>query len=189
MEENTKQIINNINGNRTKIYYQLNQLEQITGLSKRSLKYRMKDVKVKYSDISSLLYRTGRAWQIHYTIIDEFMPKYAKKQTTIDNHKWETLLTWNTKDAYDVNYHVQLINEVKRELPSVNIGYVVETDGRGVNHLHAITDGYKDSVEVALVGVLDKYIATSSYRYQVEQINNISSTTSYLKKSGTITIL
>ncbi len=189
MNEQCKQIINKINDNRAKIYYQLNQLEQITGMSTRSLKYRMKEVKIKYNNIPSLLYRVGRAWQIHYTIINEFFPKYKKKQTTINNHKWETMLTWNTKDSYDVNYHVQLIKEIKQELPSVNIGYVVESDGRGVNHLHAITDGYKDEVEVAVVGVLNKYIESSLYRNKVEEINSNSSTTSYLKKGGIITIL
>jgi hypothetical protein len=189
MKVQCKEIINKINDNRIKIYYQLNQLEQITGMSPRSLKYRMNDVKIKYSNIPSLLYRVGRAWQIHYTIIFEFFPKYKKKKTTIDNHKWETLITWNTKDSYDVNYHIQLIKEVKRELPNVNFGYVIETDGRSVNHLHALTDGFKSEVEVAVLGILNKYIEPNQYHFDVEKINNIGSSTSYLKKSGTITIL
>ena len=122
MKEESKEIINQINSGRAKIYYQLNQLEGLTGMSTRSLKYRMKEVKVKYSGVSHLLHRNGRAWEIHYTLIDEFLPKYNKKQTTIDNHKWETLLTWNTKDSYDIKYHIQLIHEVKQKLPWVNIG-------------------------------------------------------------------
>lgn len=189
MEEENKKIINDINSTRVKIYYQLNQLEDITGMSPRALKYRMKIVKEKYSNVPSLLYRTGKAWQIHYTLIDEFLPKYNKKQTTVDNHKWETLISWNTKDNYDVNYHIQLINEVKQQIPTANIAYVVEVDGRGFNHIHAITDGYKENVEVATLNVLKKYLDYSQYRCQVEKINNYGSTTSYLKKSGTITIL
>lgn len=189
MKEQCKQIINKINDNRAKVYYQLNQLEQITGMSPRSLKYRMKEVKNKYTNIPSLLYKDGRAWQIHYTIINEFFPKYNKKQTSIDNHKWETIVTWNTKDGYDVNYHIQLIKEVKQILPQVNMGYVIERDGRGVNHLHALTDGSMSEVEVAVVGVLNKYIEPNQYYFDVENINNRSSSTSYLKKSGTITIL
>ncbi|WP_291147045.1 hypothetical protein [Flavobacterium sp. UBA7680] len=189
MIEESKNIIDKINSNRAKIYYQLNQLEEITGMSPRTLKYRMKLVKEKYSNIPSLLKRNGKAWQIHYTLIDEFLPKYNKKQSNLTNHKWETIMTWNTKDSYDINYHVQLIKEVKQKLPSVNIGYVIETDGRGVSHLHAITDGFKDNVEIAVSGILNKYIDSGQYRCQIEKINNYGSITSYLKKSGEITII
>jgi hypothetical protein len=189
MKEEHKNVINELNGTRVKIFYQLNQLEAKTGLEKRTLIYRMKTVKEKYGGMSNLLYRDGRAWQIHYTLIDEFMPKYKKKQTTISNHKWETLVTWNTKDKYDVNYHIQLISEIKEQLPSVNIGYVVEVDGRGVNHLHAITDAYKENLEVAVTGVLSRYLETNQYRCQIEIINNRGSNTSYLKKYGEITII
>lgn len=189
MKKECNEIINEVNSHRAKIYYQLNQLQEMTGMSERSLKYRMKIIKEKYVTIPTLLHRTGRAWQIHYTIINEFMPKYKKSQTIISNHRWETLLTWNTKDNYDVKYHTQLINEVKENLPSVNIGYVIETDGRGFNHVHAVTDGYKESVEKAVDLILSKYIDRSQYRCQIEKINNNGSIISYLKKSGEITIL
>lgn len=86
MKEEAKQIINNINEGRVKIYYQLNQLNAITGLSMRALKYRMITVKEKYNGINSLLYKEGKKWQIHYTIIDEFMPVYKPRMTTVDNH-------------------------------------------------------------------------------------------------------
>lgn len=189
MKENTKEIINEISGGRSKIYYQLNQLEEITGLSPRTLKYRMKLVSEKYANMPNLLMRNGRAWQIHYTIIDEFMPIYKKPQTTVSNHKWETFITWNTKDNYDIKYHVQLINEVKEKLPSCNIAYVIERDGRDYNHVHALSDGFNDEVTNAVSDVIGKYVNKGDYRFQVEKINNRSSVTNYLKKSGTITIV
>lgn len=189
MKEEYKKIINSVNDSRVKIFYQLNQLEEMTGMSPRALKYRMKLVKEKYSGMPNLLFRNGRPWQIHYTLISEFMPRYKKAETNVTNHKWETLITWNMKDDYDVNYHIQLINEVKEQLPFVNIGYVVEIDDRGVNHLHAITDGYKDDVEVEVTGVLNKYLDSKLYRHQIEKINNRGSITRYLKKNGGITIL
>ena len=52
MKEESKKNINDINNGRAKIYYQLNQLEEITGLSTRTLKYRMKLVKEKYCKCS-----------------------------------------------------------------------------------------------------------------------------------------
>lgn len=189
MKTEFKKLVNETNDGRVKIYYQLNQLESITGMSPRSLKYRMKIVKEKYKDMPSLLRRTGRAWEIHYTLIDQFLPKYKKNQTNIFNHKWETLVTWNTLDNYDVLYHIQLIKEVKEQLPSANIAYVVEKDERGVNHIHAITDEFKGNVEVAVAKVLGKYIAKKDFRSQIEKINNNTSITSYLRKNGEITII
>jgi hypothetical protein len=190
MKEESKKIINGLNENRIKVFYQLNQLMPITGMSIRSLKYRMKKVKEKYSDMPNLLKRNGRTWQIHYTIIDEFMPVYKKAITTINNHKWETLVTWNTKDSYDVKYHIQLVNELKREIPYANIAYVIEQDGRGNNHIHAITDGYLIPVTNATNKVLSKYLLNEyNCKYQIENINKRYSITSYLQKGGKITIL
>lgn len=189
MKVNIKEIINNISSTRVKIYYQLNQLQELTGMSPRSLKYRMIKVKEKYADMPNLLNKTGKKWQIHYTIIDEFMPIYTKSQTTLSNHKWETLVTWNMKDNYDVKYHTQLINEVKENLPSSNIAYVIEKDQRGFNHLHALFDGFNDEVMSVVSNVVGMYVNKSDYRLQCDKINNRSSVTSYLKKSGPITIL
>lgn len=189
MNNEHKIVLNELNGKRAKIYYQLNQLEELTGLSSRALKYKMKVVKEKYANMPNLLHRTGKSWQIHFTLIGEFFSKYKKEKTVISNHPWETIITWNLVDNYDVDYHIQLINEVKEQLPSVNIGYVVEVDGRGINHLHAITDGYKDNIKDVVVGVLNKYIASNLYRPEVEKINNIGSVTSYLRKYGEITII
>lgn len=190
MKEESKKIINGLNENRIKVFYQLNQLMPITGMSIRSLKYRMKKVKEKYSDMPNLLKRNGRTWQIHYTIIDEFMPVYKKAITTINNHKWETLVTWNTKDSYDIKYHIQLVNELKREIPYANIAYVIEQDGRGNNHIHAITDGYLIPVTNATNKVLSKYLLNEyNCKYQIENINKRYSITSYLQKGGKITIL
>lgn len=189
MKEENRIAINKINGTRSKIFYRLNQLNNMTGMSERSLKYRMKIIKEIYKDVPSLLRRTGRSWEIHYTLIDQFLPKYKKNQTNLTNHKWETLVTWNTLDNYDVLYHIQLIKEVKEQLPSANIAYVVEKDERGVNHIHAITDEFKDNLEVAVAAVLEKYLAKKDYRSQIEKINNKNSITSYLRKNGEMTII
>ncbi|WP_396162916.1 hypothetical protein [Flavobacterium sp.] len=189
MKEEAKQIINNINEGRVKIYYQLNQLNAITGLSMRALKYRMITVKEKYNGINSLLYKEGKKWQIHYTIIDEFMPVYKPRMTTVDNHPWSTIVTWNTRDSYDIKYHEHLVQEVKSQLPELNVAYVIEQDGRGINHIHCLTDGEPSETLVPVENVLTKYIDRTDYRLQVNKINSLSSAVGYLKKCGTITIL
>lgn len=189
MKEKYNELLEKINTGRIKIYYKLNELETVTGLCSRSLKYRMKLVKEKYSNIPSLLAKKGREWQIHYTLIDDFMPKYNKSQTNIFNHKWETFVTWNMKNNYEVKYHVELIEQVKEKLPSAKIAYVIEQDGRGYNHIHAILDNNKNEVENVVTEVLTTYLEKNDFRTQIEAINNKGSVTTYLLKSGEITII
>ncbi len=189
MKQKYNELLEKINSGRIKIYYKLNELEEITGLCSRSLKYRMKVVKEKYNNIPSLLQKKGREYKIHYTIVDEFLPKYKKQQTNIFNHNWETLVTWNLKNNYEVKYHVELISQIKESMPTTNIAYVIEEDGRGFNHLHAIIDEDKKEVEKAVDEVLNKYLHKTDYRSQIEKINNKSSVTTYLQKSGRITII
>ncbi|RTZ09854.1 hypothetical protein EKM05_05995 [Flavobacterium sp. GSP27] len=189
MIEEYSNVINEINKSKVQIYYRLNQLGSMTGLKDRALKYRMKKVKEDYKHIPNLLRFVGRAWEIHYTLIDQFRPKYKRKETTVSNHKWETLLTWNLLDDYDVKYHIQLIEEVKELLPTVNIAYCIEKDRRGFNHIHALIDDDKEKVEVSVAKVLSKYLNKNYYRTQVENIYNYYSVTSYIQKSGEITII
>jgi hypothetical protein len=149
----------------------------------------MKFVKEKYNNVPSLLHKEGRSWKIHHTLISEFLPIYSRKETTVVNHPWETMITWNTLDRYDVAYHTQLLHEVKQQLPEANIAYVVEKDGRGVNHVHAIVDTAPEVVGVAVENVLGRYISKKDYRAQIEKLHRTSSTASYIRKNGGITII
>src|SRR5690606_40737270 len=169
MKEKYSELLEKINTSRIKVHYKLKELEIITGLCSRSLKYRMKVVKKKYSNIPSLLEKKGREWQIHYTLIDDFMPKYNKSKTNIFNHNWETFVTWNMKNNYDTKYHVQLIEHVKNKLSFAKIAYVVEQDGRGFNHIHAIVDSNKDMIENIVGGVLGNYLGKNDFRLQIEK--------------------
>lgn len=189
MKEKYNELIEKTNSGRVKVHYKLKELENITGLCSRSLKYRMKAVKEKYHNIPSLLQKVGREYKIHYTIIDEFLPKYKKQTTNIYNHSWETLITWNLKNNYEVNYHKELISQIKECLPTTNIAYVIEEDGRGFNHLHAIVDENKNDVKQVVDEVLNKYLQKNHFRSQIEKINNKSSITSYLQKNGSLTII
>ena len=189
MNSQLSALVNQANATRAKIYYQLNQLEDLTGLSARSLKYRMTIVKDKYKDVPNLLTREGRCWKIHYTLIPEFLPIYKKEQTNVVNHPWETLVTWTTLDHYNSAYHIQLIHEVKERLPSANIAYVIEQDQRGANHIHAVSDGDHKSIEDAVVAVLGKYIPKKDYRAQIEKLQNSCSAVGYIKKTAGLTII
>lgn len=184
MSEKENTTVNKILDQKVKIYYQLNQLEKITGLSIRSLKYRMKLVKEKYKDKPVLLQKAGREWRIHYTLISDFLPKYNLSKRTDFNEAWKTFFTWNLKESYDREYHINLIKEIKQLLSGFKLSYVIEKDQRWVNHLHAITDASEEVVEQVTEKVLSQYLNEDCYRHKVEKILDKGCVVTYLKKCG-----
>ena len=184
---NTKmnKLLNEINKTRIKIYYNLNELSDITGLKTRALKYRMLEVKDKYTDIPHLLRKEGRSWKIHYTLIIEFMPKYSTTNKTIYNENWTSTSTWNPKNNYTVDYHKQLVIEVKALLPEHKIAYTIETDKRGVNHVHLMCTAKTNDLANAVNGVLSQYLnLKNECRVQTTNIINKYSLLEYLRKAS-----
>lgn len=180
-----KEIINETNGKRIKHYFNLTQLVEITGLSIRSLKYRMLTVKEKYKDVPNLLHKEGREWRLHYTIVSEFLPKYKTNKATIYNHNWESITTWNTKNSYDIKYHKAIIDEVVSELPNNKIAYTIEKDKRGINHVHLISDVPVEILNTTIKTTLSKYLTLKRECWiQTNTINNKFSVIEYIKKAS-----
>ncbi len=184
---NTKmnKLLNEINKTRIKIYYNLNELTDITGLKTRALKYRMSEVKKKYTYIPHLLRKEGRSWKIHYTLIIEFMPKYSSNTKTIYNENWISTSTWNPKNNYSIDYHVQLVYEVKSQLPEHKIAYTIETDKRGVHHVHLMSTAQTIDLANAVEIVLGRYLdIKKECMIQTTKIYNKYSLFEYLKKAS-----
>lgn len=180
-----KELINKTNESRIKNYYNLSQLKDITGLKMRALKYRMLVVKEKYKDVPSLLEKVGREWRLHYTLVVEFLPKYNTVSKTIYNHNWQTFTTWNPKNNYTVEYHKQLLNEIKDKLPNNTIVYTIEKDKRGFNHVHIVTDATKETMSKIVEGTLSQYLDLAfDCRTQTNKINNKFSVIEYIKKAS-----
>jgi hypothetical protein len=178
------ELINETNSNRIKKYYNLSQLEELTGMSIRALKYRMLDVKEKYKYIPSLLAKKNRQWQIHYTIVKEFEPKYNTKTKTIYTYNWVSMATWNPLYNYDIKYHVEVVNQIKKELPDNTILYSVEADNRNINHTHIVSDADTDELNKAVTSTLKRYIENEKeIRVLVESVYNKFSTIEYIKKA------
>lgn len=186
-----KELINQTNESRIKLFYNIAELEKLTGMSTRALKYRMLDVKEKYRDVTSLLHKRHRQWQIHYTIVDEFKPKYNTKGRSIETFDLKTIATWNPKYNYDVKFHLQLIKEIKEQLPTNLLTYTVELDSRGYNHTHMVSDADLNQVHTAINSTLNKYLlGKSEIQFDIDYIKNKFSTIEYIKKapivSGTL---
>ena len=178
-------LLNEINKTRIKIYYNLNELTDITGLKTRALKYRMSAVKEKYTYIPHLLRKEGRRWKIHYTLIIEFMPKYSSNTKTIYNENWTSTSTWNPKNNYTVDYHVQIVNEVKAQLPEHKIAYTIETDKRGVHHVHLMSTAQTIDLANAVEMVLGRYLdLKKECMLLTTNIHNKYSLFEYLRKAS-----
>ncbi|MFK7833244.1 MAG: hypothetical protein AB8B52_08205 [Winogradskyella sp.] len=165
------------------IYYKLNQLKELTGLSPRMLQYRMSNVKKKYSGRTELLYWEGKGWQIHYSLINEFMPVNKLKSNPISHDNWKCFATWNPHNNYEVEYHYQLIKEIKEQLPEHKIKYAIELDNRGNNHTHFIIDASTSKTKKTVESVINKYFSWYEIIYQVTDINNKFSSMRYIDKA------
>ncbi|WP_269685002.1 hypothetical protein [Flavobacterium lacustre] len=183
MKKQYNQLLNESNKKRSNIYYQLNQLTEITGLSPRMLKYKMLKVKDKYESVTNLLKKEGRNWQIHHSIINEFMPINKRKNSNEKNYDWKSFVSWNPYKNYDCDYHFELIKEMKSNLPEITIKYTIELDGRGFNHVHFISDASVPDIKMMVDRVISKYFSWYEISYQVSKINNKYSSISYTQKA------
>lgn len=181
MKEECINLVNESNKNRSNIYYQLNQLTAITGLSLRMLKYKMLNVKEKYAGITNLLKKEGRCWFIHASIVSEFMP--INNRSIKDSCDWLSFVTWNPFQNYDVDYHIQLIKEIKSKLPDNTIKYTIELDRRGYNHVHFISDADYSKTKKVVDEVVLKYFKWFEVTYQVTEIISKFRSDNYLQKA------
>jgi hypothetical protein len=180
------EMIDEINQARAKIYFNLAELGPITGLSIRMLKYRMKDVKKRYENVPSLLSKVNREWQIHYSIIDEFQPKYNLHTKTIYTLNWKTFTTWSPKFSYDSDFHEVLLSEIKQHLENKIFMYSVEKDERGFNHIHFVSDAEKNELHKAIEKTLSSYSYNNmmkEFQIEVAPIQNKYCSIEYLRKA------
>ena len=59
-----------------KIYYEFKDVLELTNISERTFRYRIKELKDKYKNNPELLYKKQHSWKIHVSILFEFNPKY-----------------------------------------------------------------------------------------------------------------
>lgn len=169
---------------KTKKYYNTTQIMKMTGICKRTMRTRIKELRVKYENIPSLIHIKKDKWQIHRCIADQFLPKNKPRINTIYNQDWQSFITWVTLDNFDDAYHHQLAHEIGLAIPAGKFRWVLEQTDLGVNHVHMITDMKKDEVIYTINGVLNQYIPTTEYRLEVEPIRSKIMTIEYMLKQN-----
>ncbi len=64
-----------------KTYLKFSEVLEITGISERTFRYRIKELKTKYKNNPELLHKKQHSWKIHQSILFEFNPKYIIRKT------------------------------------------------------------------------------------------------------------
>ncbi|WP_418637595.1 hypothetical protein [Winogradskyella sp.] len=59
-----------------KTHYTFSEVLSLTGISERTFRYRIKELKVKYKDQPDLLYKKRHSWRIHFSLLTEFNYRY-----------------------------------------------------------------------------------------------------------------
>ena len=124
-------------------YYKLNQLKNEVDLKERAIKYRMLYVKKKYQHRKKLLFKSGRHWNIHESILFEFD---RKKQTKDDSElETQSMVTISPNGNYSENALKEVIkdthNRLKHLRDDLSIRYYIEQGEKGkLNHIHFIVN-------------------------------------------------
>ena len=62
-----------------KTHLKFAEILEITGISERTFRYRIKELKVIYKNSPELLFKKGHSWRVHVSLISEFNNKYTNK--------------------------------------------------------------------------------------------------------------
>ena len=90
-----------------------------------------------------------------------------------------------SKFNYDRNYHIELVNQIKDRLPENKILYAVETDGRGINHTHIITDTDKNTLNEIVTNTLLTFIEDpKEFELRTEKLIKKYGAIEYINKSS-----
>ena len=183
MNSNTKKQLEDFYGNKKlKEYYSSNRIMELTGISERTFRYRIKELAEQYKDIPSLLHKKNRKWKIHYSLVDAFQSKYQPREFTLYNLNWKSFITWNTKDNYPEEYHQELIKEVMDAYSDANFFSAIEKTKKGINHVHLVCDLSPDTITDKIDVILQKYIGKKGYVLEITEVIKKSQSINYLKK-------
>lgn len=62
-----------------KTHYGFNEILKLTGISERTFRYRIAELKEKYKDSPDLMTKKRNKWKIHVSLLNEFNNKHIKK--------------------------------------------------------------------------------------------------------------
>jgi hypothetical protein len=188
-KENTQndynKLIKQINAKRYNHWYKLIDLVEVKNISYKSLKNMVKEIYNKYHP-QGTIYKDGRRYHIHHSILDAFKLKQPRKnkKPTIYSYQWKSNISWTTKDYYDKEYHEQLIYSFKLLTPEVNYIETIELDKMERYHVHLLADEDPTILKPIAKGLLDYFLDNDRhYRLYCEKVLNKGCSVDYLIKN------
>ncbi len=188
-EESTEALEYYFSNLKRKIYYDTNTVMDITGVSERTLRYRLAEVSKKYKKVPSLLYQKKREWRIHNSILDEFIPKYKSKGKHLVNREWKSFITWAPRDKYCKGYHASLVKQIMdcfppEAYPTERFFPVLEKNSSGVHHVHLLSIYPPDEIGDVVESVIriKQLLTTKDCRVEVAPVHSKAQAITYLFK-------
>lgn len=168
--------------NELKTCYNSDDLVKITGISERTLRYRISQMHETLGDSNSTMFKIDGNWHCHYTVAYHFLPKYKSRNVTLYNLPWKNFITWVPKNDYDLEYHNQLIDMVQTHFSDSPLLSSIEKTERGINHVHMVSTLDLNILNSVITGILNEYIQPKNYRLEIEPIRDKISTINYVLK-------
>jgi hypothetical protein len=168
-----------------KVLYTTTEIMELTGISLRTLRYRISELRKKYKDGNTLLYKKDRHWVIDSHLAYYFFPRTHKRKEpeTLYDIDWKSFITWIPSGKYDKDYHSQLIKEAIELYPSGVFLPVIEETLNGINHVHMISDLDVSTLGKKIEKMLGEYWHFWEYRLEMEPILDKGSVINYLLKN------
>ncbi|RKS56177.1 hypothetical protein BC962_1157 [Gillisia mitskevichiae] len=158
-KEKFYQLMKESNNTRLKKWYKLNDLVGLKNISYKSLKNMVKPIYDKHSKTGLIYKRKGRYF-ISYKILDEFSLKQPRKCSELNwySNNWEANISYTTKDKYDLNYHEEIIKQIKSATLTVKYLVAIEADKSGRLHVHMLADCAPELIKTTLTNLLKHYL-------------------------------
>ncbi len=164
------------------ITYSGKEVRELTGISLRTFRYRIEELK-RFKGIENYLEKRKNQWVIHQDLIHHFFHKTKRKEATnVYQIDWKTFITWAPGTDYPKEYHSHIIRQVINKFPNGLFLPVIEETDKGVNHVHMICDVDDVIMEKKIKEILEDYWHWWDYRLEVEPIQDVVLAVNYITK-------
>lgn len=170
----------------TQPFYTTTHIMKRTGVSERTIRSRIAELRLIHEGNRNIMYQDhNNKWYISALIMDFFYSKYTPRTVTRYNQRWVTFITWAMEENYDEEYHLCVVDELRKHFPSTTDRDwlpVIEKTKRGVNHAHVLSMIPHEQVFPILNQILFDFRTDDGYDLLVGEVISPHRAERYLRK-------
>lgn len=170
----------------TQLFYTTAHIMKRTGVSERTIRSRVAELRLIHEGNKNIMHQDqNNKWHISALMMDFFYSKYTPRTVTRYNQRWVTFITWTMEENYDEQYHLCVVDELKKYFPDTTDRDwlpVVEKTKRGVNHAHLLSMVTHEEVFPVLNQILFDFKTDDGYDLLVGEVISPHRTERYLRK-------